>query len=847
MATGGGIHAYWLSDRTLTVEEWQPYANALKIAARNSSLKADLVVISDSARVLRVPGTFNYKYTPPRPVRLLPQFCNAAQYEFSTAFSQLLTLTPVGSLGPLPDEFKGLDTKISLGDGIEYTSAPVPLEPVLEGCAWLREAYETGGRDHNEPQWHLAILAATFMEDGRDIADRLGNKHPGYSPASTEDKWERALRQRRDKNLGWPQCRTIQDNGSGHCAICPHLAAGRSPLNLGLFERKIEEIKELGGRRAIGFELPEGFCLNEQGHICAFMPAKKLKGKNAGVSSPRLLRLTTNIITNPSLQVQEGQFGIAFTASTDLGGSHEVFIASAHIYAPAVLNKLSARCVLYPASDDGRKMMEQLMVSWLEKLKNEQRAVRDSGTLGWRYDGGKKSGFVFGGVFYSIDGTVTQTTNTTDDEFRKWYAPTGSKEPWLRACKLLTDRKRPELDILIAIAFAAPLMAFVGNVYGCILSVWGEPGTSKSTAQQVAAAVFGHPKQTRETLASTTKSVQGRLGRIKNLAAYWDDIQDEKHQEFLCETMFATSGGAEGGRLNPDASYKERKEWQTLLVACSNASFVDFLIKKQKSTTAGMRRVLEFEYNRHVDEPGMIDGFDANRVFAELEHNHGIVGAEYAQLLAKDHAQVDKLVSDITHKFKDIVKGTADESFWWNMCGTLIAGATLANKLGAEFNVPVMARFLALAYLKNRKTRSQEGTEGGSYTNTEQSLATFLNVHSGGGHIVYTDTTYKNKTLQVHMLQGPMAGRTAYVQVARDERKLLISKRRLREYLQDNGIQIRQVVDGLAKFFQAREVRATIGAGTGLGMAQEQLLELVVPAGMVLLENVMDAHGPARV
>ena len=83
------------------------------------------------------------------------------------------------------------------------------------------------------------------------------------------------------------------------------------------------------------------------------------------------------------------------------------------------------------------------------------------------------------------------------------------------AAKLLTDRKRPELDIIISIGFAAPLMAFAGTLYGAISVIWGDPGTSKSTAQQVAAAVWGHPKQTRESLNSTPKSVQGRLGRTK--------------------------------------------------------------------------------------------------------------------------------------------------------------------------------------------------------------------------------------------------------------------------------------------------------------------------------------------
>ena len=30
--TGGGLHVYWLSDKMLTVEDWQPYADGLKAA-----------------------------------------------------------------------------------------------------------------------------------------------------------------------------------------------------------------------------------------------------------------------------------------------------------------------------------------------------------------------------------------------------------------------------------------------------------------------------------------------------------------------------------------------------------------------------------------------------------------------------------------------------------------------------------------------------------------------------------------------------------------------------------------------------------------------------------------------
>lgn len=69
--SGGGLHIYWISHIPLTVEEWHPYANGLKALAIREGLKADHGVTADAARLLRVPGTLNYKYDPPRRVELL--------------------------------------------------------------------------------------------------------------------------------------------------------------------------------------------------------------------------------------------------------------------------------------------------------------------------------------------------------------------------------------------------------------------------------------------------------------------------------------------------------------------------------------------------------------------------------------------------------------------------------------------------------------------------------------------------------------------------------------------------------------------------------------------------------
>jgi hypothetical protein len=127
--------------------------------------------------------------------------------------------------------------------------------------------------------------------------------------------------------------------------------------------------------------------------------------------------------------------------------------------------------------------------------------------------------------------------------------------------------------------------------------------------------------------------------------------------------MFVAAEGAEGGRLNIDASYKSRREWQTLMVACSNASFVDFLVKKQKSTTAGMRRVFEFKFEKKDDEPGIINLVKASQTFAKLEHNFGRIGAEYAKILATKHKDIAVLVTKSIDDFRAAVNGTQSESY----------------------------------------------------------------------------------------------------------------------------------------------------------------------------------------
>jgi hypothetical protein len=69
--SGAGVHGYWPFDEFLAREQWQNYAAKLKALMKTCGLHADPGRTADISSVLRVPGTLNHKYSPPRPVTIL--------------------------------------------------------------------------------------------------------------------------------------------------------------------------------------------------------------------------------------------------------------------------------------------------------------------------------------------------------------------------------------------------------------------------------------------------------------------------------------------------------------------------------------------------------------------------------------------------------------------------------------------------------------------------------------------------------------------------------------------------------------------------------------------------------
>jgi Family of unknown function (DUF5906) len=242
----GGFHVYWISKSLLIPGVWRLYAEALKALASLHGLQIDGGCTADAARVLRVPGTLNFKHNPPRAVKLMGM---GEEYELST-IEALQGVAPApgsarsyrsrGLLPSVPARFKGKKALIVVKDeDLPPVQLLNPL-PILQGCAFLRKAFQTGGKDHDQPLWHQAIRCATYLQEGNKFAHRFSDKHEGYKEEETEEIWERVSRESKEKDLGWPQCSTIKDNKCKECEGCPFFKEGKSPLNLALRTSKTD-------------------------------------------------------------------------------------------------------------------------------------------------------------------------------------------------------------------------------------------------------------------------------------------------------------------------------------------------------------------------------------------------------------------------------------------------------------------------------------------------------------------------------------------------------------------------------------------------------------------------------
>lgn len=851
--SGGGVHTYWISKTNLPVEKWQQFADGLKGCLEHHKVKCDLMVTGDSARVLRVPGTWNMKLAnQPRAVSCV--ILQPDDLDFDTQLVPLLKYA--GQAKPTVPMFQALPTlpgKMDWGHDTEeeagLTAGIQPYEldprPILKGCPMYREAFATGGKGVSQGLWMLQVLGTTFMEGGDAVAHKISRLYDGYDPSETDAMVARKRAERITQHLGWPSCQAFKGAGSKACAGCPLLALGKSPLNIrgvqpsnlgqvaasytsgvavpvapgtqGAGAGAVPVTSGVGGANpplaglpiVTQFDMPPGF-ICEKGMVYKEV-VNKGGGRGQNPPTTEYKPLFKQPIYHPWAEMTD----LHFTVHTDKVGYRQVTIPLAEMTS----HKLETRLVNEQIkSETGNfQYMKGFLMDFLNVLHQRAEAEKCA-PFGWVKKEDVILGFSYGGVLYKPDGT-TGPVGRIDPRIAAMYTPSGKEQVWHDAYKLVYDQKRPGLEAIVAMHFGAPLMVFTGE-YGGVMSVFGESGAGKSTACDIGLAIWGGPVLCKARESATYKSVLERMGAIQNLPFSWDEVKEDA-QEKAYKCLYQVSTGGTGDRLHSDISFQERKLWHTICGIFSNPSFANFVQKKNGGTTAGVNRVFEWkEEVAAVDSSGQISSGDAGRMLRELDSNFGQVGKKWAAWLAVNHVAAKETTVFWSHWFEDEVKdptrNTNEERFWVAMCAAVMAGADLAHTaLNIPFRLEKLRDFLVAKIREQRQKVADDNVQGGSKDWTESMLTRFLQASVKNTIRTQVAPAGPGVPSRIDPLHGTyVQGNPVWAQWVLDNNQLRFSRAAMDDWAKSHEVDGLAIRTGLKKHFGAKLSKCTLAAGT---------------------------------
>jgi hypothetical protein len=866
VSTGGGFHVYWCISERLSPQEWTPLAFALAEATKHFGLKCDTQCTVDSVRVLRIPDTFNRKKEPARAVRFIgPRLdfdynLDRIRSPLAIFVGRLPAHTGAGqsvdrTLFP-PRPASNLPSDLELG--LDDLFPPVRLANVAQSCGFVADALATGGALLANPLWNITTLISTFTEGGRADAHLMGNQHAGYTKESTDEFFDRKDRERLQRGLGWPSCATISATGASACKGCPLLSQGKSPLNFdqpkaanalhgagsgavpaqatlataGAFGPAAPSGAASGTQFSVapvavtpqGNDLPTGFFRDARGIVSKVMVDPNNPNNQISIAISDYPMLNAWLEKNPGK--------LHFQTEVEPGKVDWVDMEM-EIVGQAEMRKVLQRQGFMLRQND--KHSGDFFVSWIQQLQKVKGMVA-SAPYGWQDKGGQTEGFIFGGQLWTPAGSSPSAT--ADPVLSAQYKPKGSDAYWLDAVKLVTMQGRPDLEAIVASAFAAPLVMFTGHS-GMLMSAYSkESGIGKTTALRIAQAVWGDPIKAAQGQDDTYLSVMNKIGAIRSLPVYWDEIKTEEANKRFVNIAFQLTSGRERSRLTQHVKLREQGHWQTLLVSANNDSLVDHITQMTSTTLAGLYRIFEYPViPAKMGAAGTIRDAEASVILAKLNNNHGDIGLKYAQWLGKNFKQIETDMAKLAAEIGDEVHAQKEERFWTGLISCILLGARYANQLGlGVFDEPELRKFMIEKLAAMRTICTHQTVDMTRVINVSSIMSAFLKDMQKDNKVIFTDRVHVaagrppavGSPHAVKLLSPSDTSRIngIAVQVGRNDKIMRISSTAFGEWLKKNGKSRHILMEALTAAMTITPVVGFLGGGTGLAFTKENLLQI---------------------
>lgn len=797
--SGYGIHAYWEFTTAISRLEWEPIACRLKDVCKTQGLLVDAAVF-DAARVLRVPGTINYKHGGEKPVRVLCDGETIAVEALKKLLGVRESPPPKAPLSPLQQ---------SLQDNMEFSFTKIMVRSLHdEGCHQLRDQALKPNLV-SEPSWFDAISVAARCKDRDKAIHLISQGHDEYDAERTEQK---------ANNSTYPHtCSTFEDNNPGGCEGCTWRGKIKSPISLG---REIKEsmpdeegnlhISAVPDRHEIAPDIIEELEEVTEYSVPKY-PWPYFRGANGGVytkgdgedgAAECLYEHDLYVVKrmfDPNPDVGEL---VLFRLHLPMDGVREFSLPLSVISSKDKLREvLASKGVLVSQSKFGdlmnyisRSFKEIQLIKKAEQMRNQ---------FGWT-DNDKC--FVIGDrevrgdlVGYCPPAGVTK-------ELAAAMQPKGSLEKWKEVFELYNTPGLEANAFAALSAFGSPLLKFTGHSGAMINLIHPTSGTGKSTALYMCNSVYGHPVKLTSIWRDTLAAKMMHLGVLKNIPFTCDELTNMSEQDHST-LVYSMSQGRGPNRVKASANEMRvnNTTWQTISVTTSNASIYEKLGAYKSSPDGEMMRLLEYQ----IEPTTIIDPNTAKMMFDhQLRDNYGHAGQIYVQYLINNLEESVQGLAAVQQKIDRDAKLTSRERFWSAVIACNVAGGLIAKKLGLIDWDMKRIYFWAVKMLNTIREEAVPVTSHASHI-----LGDFLNENING-LLVVNNHTDKRSGLQEMPLREPRGELTARYEP--DTQMLYVSSKMFSRYCAEHRISRRVTLKNLEEsgvFAGAQAKRMSKGMG----------------------------------
>jgi hypothetical protein len=671
--SGRGVHVYWALTKEITREQWEPVADRLRELCNTHELYVDPAVF-EVARVLRIPGTLNFKDDPATDVTIIHE---AAPVELE-AFRSLLGVKEK-PVAPPKRELSEL-AKSLMDNTISVFAKIMRRSESGKGCQQLWDCYKNQNT-LSEVRWFNALSVAKFCSDRDKAIHKMSEGYEEYDAAATEQKIQHIK--------GPHTCEVFERNNPGGCEGCPFKGKIKSPIVLG------KEILEATEEDNIVTEEPKEEGAAPVLHRIPKYPDPYFRGQNGGVyymppggeKEAELIYADDIYVVSRVRDPNVGD-GVVIKLHMPNEGIREFTASNDDLSSKDELRSILSLNGVMCKTKQFNRVIDYIVDSCAEiRYKGKLNEMRLQ--FGWADNDSK---FIIGDREISKDGSFYSPPSSTTKAMAEKMQPKGTLEKWRDVFNLYGKPGLEPHAFAALSAFGSPLLKFTGQSGALLNIVHPRSGTGKTTILHMINSVYGDPLTLCMNKEDTHNSRMQMIGVLRHLAPTIDEITNMTPQQ-ISDLAYAVPQGRAKERMKGSTNELRLNAtmWQLMLVSSSNSSLYEKLSALKGAPDGEMMRIMEYkiDYTTALEQSYAKEMFDH-----QLLNNYGHAGPIFADYLIKNR---DEVISDVLKTQSNVdleLKITQRERFWSSVVACNLAGGRIAKKLGLnDWNLKPIREF----------------------------------------------------------------------------------------------------------------------------------------------------------